>query len=147
MRPLIASTPMTMRDSCRQLVLDNAGESASNTGRISGMGFRPPQVDELALTTSIRKPYSLSSTARRFGEGIVKGFIYQGSYLVNAYSRDTLCHCWNGRRKVTESSFRRRRNLLFSSYTQIPCELPRNRPSNVYGSSSLQAEKADASQA
>jgi hypothetical protein len=27
-------------------------------GKISGMGFRPPKVVELALTTSTRKPYS-----------------------------------------------------------------------------------------
>src|SRR5579872_5860554 len=70
MRPLIASTPRTMRDSCRALVLDKAGESSSKSGRISGMGFRPPEVDEFALTTSIRKPYSLSSALTRFGEGI-----------------------------------------------------------------------------
>src|SRR5579872_5550663 len=73
MRPLIASTPRTMRDSCRALVLDKAGESSSKSGRISGMGFRPPEVDEFALTTSIRKPYSLSSALTRFGEGIDQG--------------------------------------------------------------------------
>src|SRR5690349_16290166 len=40
MRPLIARIAITMRYSCRQLVLGSAGESASRMGKISGMGFR-----------------------------------------------------------------------------------------------------------
>src|SRR5579871_1065591 len=86
MRPLIASTPRTMRDSCRALVLDKAGESSSKSGRISGMGFRPPEVDEFALTTSIRKPYSLSSALTRFGEGIAG----PGCYCLRAADRADL---------------------------------------------------------
>src|SRR5579862_7793998 len=58
-----------------------------------------------------------------------------------------LCIGLDGCCHVAAPSFRRRRNLLFASYKQIPRKLVRNRPSNVYGSPSLQTRKADPSQA
>src|SRR5258708_3127557 len=70
MRPVMASIATTMRCSCRHAVLGRSGESVSKMGKISGMGFRFSVVVWVVPTTSFRKPYSHSSDANFFGEGI-----------------------------------------------------------------------------
>src|ERR1043166_4093030 len=74
MRPVIARISTTIRCSGRHAVLDRSGESVSKMGKISGMGFRFSKVVWVVPTTSSRKPYSHSSTAKIFGEGIDVGY-------------------------------------------------------------------------
>src|SRR5277367_4826749 len=78
MRPVLARMARTMRCSCRHEVWGKAGERVRKMGKISGMGFRVSVVVWLVPTTSFRKPYSHSPTAKIFGEGIDQDTGFQG---------------------------------------------------------------------
>src|SRR4051794_18477840 len=88
-RPVMASRAKTMRCSCRHEVLGKAGANLSRMGKISGMGFRGSVVVWVVPTTSFRKPYSHSSYARNFGEGIVNRCAYWDYQRDNIYVRSS----------------------------------------------------------